>query len=100
MKILQNEITGIQTSFSSNFGSKLSFILSFFFFFFLSASTATTYIFTGPTCTTDIITLEPCALNAEFQHFILRLIKFPYFADTTERGDRGESRPKDRVETG
>jgi hypothetical protein len=27
-----------------------------------------------------IITLEPCALNAEFQHFI----KFPYFTDTTE----------------
>ncbi len=25
------------------------------------------------------------------------LIKFPYFADTTEKGDRGESRPKDRV---
>jgi hypothetical protein len=26
------------------------------------------------------------------------LMKFPYFADTTERGDRGgESRPKDRV---
>jgi hypothetical protein len=25
------------------------------------------------------------------------LIKFPYFANTIERGDRGESRPKDRV---
>jgi len=35
------------------------------------------------TCTTTIITLEPDALNAELQHFI------PYFADTTERGDRG-----------
>ncbi len=33
-----------------------------------------------------IIILEPCALNAEYQHFI---VKFPYFADTTERGDRG-----------
>jgi hypothetical protein len=31
MKILQNEITGIQTSFSTNFGGKLSFILSFSF---------------------------------------------------------------------
>jgi len=31
MKILQNEITGTQTSFSTNFGAKLSFILSFLF---------------------------------------------------------------------
>jgi len=37
-----------------------------------------------------MITLEPCALNAEFQHFILDFIKFPYFLDTTETGDRGE----------
>jgi len=64
--------------------------------FFLSASTAPTYIFTALTCTTTIISLEPCALNAEFQHFVLRwsisywdLIKCSYFADTTERGDRG-----------
>jgi hypothetical protein len=35
MKILQNKITGIQTSFSSNFGGKLSTYLSFF----LSTST-------------------------------------------------------------
>ena len=53
-------------------------------------STATAYIFTAPTSRTTIITLEPCALNAEFQHFILDFIKFPYFLDTTERGDRGE----------
>jgi len=38
--------------------------------FFLSASAAATYIFTAPTCTTTIIILELCALNAEFQHFI------------------------------
>jgi hypothetical protein len=62
---------------------------------------------------TIIIALEPCALDAEFQHFILRLIKFPYFqpllsADTTERkgeqrgGGGGEvkRRPKDEVKTG
>jgi predicted naringenin-chalcone synthase len=56
----------------------------------MSAFSAATYIFTAPTCRTTIIALEPCALNAEFQHFILRdLIKFPYFADTIERGDRG-----------
>jgi hypothetical protein len=39
--------------------------------FFLSASTGATYIFTPFTCTTTIISLEPCALNAEFQHFAL-----------------------------
>jgi hypothetical protein len=72
MKILQSEITDTQSSFSSNFGGKLSFIG---LFFFLSASTAATYIFTAPTCTTTIISLEPCALNAEFQHFILRFNK-------------------------
>jgi hypothetical protein len=38
--------------------------------FFLSASiAAATYIFAAPTCTTTIISLDPCALNAEFQHF-------------------------------
>jgi hypothetical protein len=42
--------------------------------------------YTCPTCTTAaIINLEPCELNAEFQDFILRLIKFPYFANTTEK---------------
>jgi len=87
MKILQKEITGTQTSFSTNFGGKLSFILSFFL---LSACAAVTYIFTAPTCTTIIITLEPCALNAETQHFIPRFNKkIPNFANTIGRGDRG-----------
>jgi hypothetical protein len=40
--------------------------------FFPSAFTAATYIFLAPTYTATIITLEPCPLNAEFQHFILR----------------------------
>jgi hypothetical protein len=40
------------------------------------------------TCTTPIITLEPCTLNAEFQNFILGFNKLPFFADTTERRDR------------
>jgi hypothetical protein len=31
MKVLQKEITGTQTSFSTNFGGKLSFILCFLF---------------------------------------------------------------------
>jgi hypothetical protein len=35
--------------------------------FFLSASTAATHIFTAPACTTTIITVKPCALNAEFR---------------------------------
>jgi hypothetical protein len=71
-EILQNEVTGTQTSLSTNFGGKLSFIASFLF---PVRSTAATYICTAPTCTTTIITLEPCALNAEFQHFILRLTR-------------------------
>jgi hypothetical protein len=33
------------------------------------------YIFTAPTCKATIISLEPCALNAEFQLFILRFDK-------------------------
>ncbi len=52
--------------------------------------------FTALNCTTTIISLEPCALNAEFEHFILScsnsswdLMKCLYFSDTTERGDRG-----------
>jgi len=47
-----------------------------------------TFIFFAPTCTTTIITLEPCALNAEFQDFILGFNKLPYFANITESGDR------------
>jgi len=64
--------------------------------FFLSASIAATYTLTATTCTTNINSLDPCALNAEFQHFVpsysisyCDLIKCLYFADTTERGDRG-----------
>jgi hypothetical protein len=34
------------------------------------------YIFTAPNCTTTtIISLKPCALDAELQHFILRFNK-------------------------
>ncbi len=52
--------------------------------------------FIAPTRTATIIPLEPCALNAEIQHFVLSfsisywdLIKFPYFVVTTKRGVRG-----------
>ncbi len=81
MKFYENEITtGTQTltSFSINFGAKLSEFHPFLPSFLLSASStaAATYIFTAPTtCTITIITLEPCALNAKFQHFIMRFSK-------------------------
>jgi hypothetical protein len=70
------------------FSGELSFTL---FLLFLSAS------ITAPTCKDTIISLEPCALNADFQHFIPRSNKFPYFMDTPERRVWGERRPKDRV---
>ncbi len=66
-----------------SFCGELSFTLSLIF---LSAS------ITAPTCKATIISLEPCALDADFQHFIPRSNKFPYFMDTP-----GERRPKDRV---
>jgi hypothetical protein len=48
------------------------------------------YIFTDPTCTTIIITLEFCVLNAEFQHFILRFNQISLFCEyITKRGDKG-----------
>jgi hypothetical protein len=43
--------------------------------FFLSASIAATYILTTPTSTAISISLELCALNAEFQYFIPRFNK-------------------------
>jgi hypothetical protein len=80
MKFYKNEITGTQTSFFTNIAGKRSFVPSF-----LSASSAATYLFTAPTWRTTIVTLQPCALNAEFQAFRTEnLIKFPYFADTTD----------------
>jgi hypothetical protein len=66
--------------------------------FFLSAFTAATYIFTAPNCTTTIISLELCALNGEYQHFILscsipsilRFIKMSLLCGYHwKRGDRG-----------
>jgi hypothetical protein len=59
-KFLQNEITRTQISFFTNFGGKLSFIMSLFF---LGASIVVTYIFIVPTRTSIIITLKYCALN-------------------------------------
>jgi hypothetical protein len=95
MKILDSEYNWDgKTKFSANFDGKLSFILSFLFPEFISAAT---YIFTAPTCTTTIVTLEPCALNAEFQHFLLRFNKnFLTLRISLKEGTKGETRPKDR----
>jgi hypothetical protein len=60
---------------------------------FVSASTAATYIFTAPTCTITIINVEPCALDAEFQYFILRFNKnFLTLGRPLKERIRGESR--------
>jgi len=76
--------------------------------FLLNAFTAATYIFTAPTCTATIIehyndcsTL--CIKMLSFSISYPDLIKFPYFADTTERGVWGEGGGKEaqnRVKTG
>jgi hypothetical protein len=78
-----------------NFGGKLSFILSFLFPERLHCC----YISTNRT--TTIISLEPCALNAGFQHFILRFNKkvFTFRIPLKKEGIVGERRPKDRVKT-
>jgi hypothetical protein len=65
--------------------------------FFLNASITITYIFSTLIYTIAII-FEPCALNAKFQYFILRLIKFHYFVDTTEREDRGWKGAQRKIE--
>jgi hypothetical protein len=57
---------GGETQKAINFGDKMSGLS-----FFLSASTAATYIFTAPNCTTTITSLEPRAVTAEFQQFTL-----------------------------
>jgi hypothetical protein len=69
--------------------------------FIVSASTAATHIFTVPNCTIIIIGLVPCAVNAEFQYFILRFNKnvFTLRIPLKERIG-GERRPKDRMKTG
>jgi hypothetical protein len=71
-----------------NFSGELNFTLSLLFF---SASII------APTCKANIINLEPCALNVDFQHFIPKSNKFPYFMDTLERRVWGERRPKNMV---
>jgi len=64
---------------------------------FFSASSVAVNIFSAPTCKATIINLEPCALNAEFQHFILRFNKISLLYGYPQRRVWGERRPKDRV---
>jgi hypothetical protein len=71
-KKVHEHSTGDETQKTMNFGGKLSFIVSFLFPERLHCC----YIyFTATNRTTTIISLEPCALNAEFQHFILTFNK-------------------------
>jgi hypothetical protein len=77
----------IQTSFPINFGGKLSFIPSFLFSDRLHSLLL--HIF-SLLLLGIIIILKPCALNAEFQHFILRFNKI--WVIPLKEGIRGESR--------
>ncbi len=92
---------GTQTSFYTNFGGTLSFLLSFHFpelFNIFPSSAAATYIFTAPTCTTTIIALEPCALYAKFEHFILRFNKISLRLQIPlKEGIGGEREGEDKI---
>jgi len=66
-------LTMAETQKTIDFGDKLSFMLSFLFperLRYCYMHFHCSYIFTS-----IIISLQPCALNAEFQHFILRFNK-------------------------
>jgi len=80
MKILQNKILGTQISFSTNFGGKLSSILSFLFSERLHCCFLYNYCKYSRTCALKMMS---------FSISYWDLIQFPYFADTIERGDSG-----------
>jgi hypothetical protein len=65
MKFYKAKITRTQTSFSTNFGDNLSFIVPFLFFperlHFASSTLIDIFSLLLPACTTTIITLEPSA---------------------------------------
>jgi len=63
------------------------------FSFFFGAPTLAAYIFAALTCKATIISLQSCALNADFQHFVPRSNK----KFLLERRVWGERSPKDRV---
>ncbi len=80
-----------------DFDGLLSFTLSFFFPDCLHCCYIDCCCYIDFHCSYSYYnSLEPCPLNAEFQHFVLSfsisywdLIKFPYFTDTTKRAVRG-----------
>jgi len=83
-------------------GDKLCFILFLppSFFFPPQRLHCATNIFTAPTCTgvPTINSLERCALNAKFQHFILIFNKISLLcAYQLKEGFEGEKRPKVRT---
>ncbi len=82
-----------------NFGGKLSFIMSFHFPERLHRCCI--YFHCSSVYTAIIITLEPCTLNAEFQHFIPRFNKISLLHRYhSKRGFwGGERRLKDSVKT-
>jgi hypothetical protein len=76
-EILQNEVTGTQTRFSTNIGGKLRFIPSF--------------LFPGRLHHCCYIYFYCSYLYNYYNHsrtLCIKLIKFHYFADAPERGDR------------
>jgi hypothetical protein len=97
MKILQSNITGTQSSFSTNFGGKLSFTLSFLFperphhcfIYFHCSYFFNYYNYSWTLCI-------KCWVSSYWD-----LIKFHYFADPTGRGDRpwkqAQTQGEDRV---
>jgi hypothetical protein len=102
MKILHSKITGTQTSCSNNFGGKLSFILSFLIperpplllhIYFHSSYLYKDYSYSQTSCIKCWVSTSHIEI----------LIKFPYFADTSKRGDRAwkqaQRQPEDRVTT-
>jgi len=93
MKILQKEKLGPKLVFPTNLVVNwASSCVSFFL------CTAATYIFTAPSCTTTIITLERCALKAEFQHFTPRFDKISLLCRYHWKiGDRGRKQRRYRV---
>jgi hypothetical protein len=80
-KKVHDHSRGDETQKTINFGGKLSFILSFLFPERLHCC----YICFHCSYTTTIISLEPCVLSISYWD----LLKCLYFAEPTERGDRG-----------
>jgi hypothetical protein len=85
---------GCETQKTFNFGGKLSFIPSFLLperlrccYIYLHCSSLYRYL----------ITLEPCALNAQFQDFIPRFNTIFLICGNLKEGSAGEWRPKSRV---